>query len=312
MKRCSWKTEHLEEYIAGQMNKERIAELEKHLKTCAECREQVKWLNSYQNALQGDKDLKAGSDFLVKVRQKIDERRSFKGFLNRTVQMIRNRVFIQATTGLAILAVVILVSKQDNISVPQKEMKHATPVQENLETSVQRAQIEQRKKSAPARPAIYNLVLVQNRLYDPEETDLYVSETADVSPMTASAPASEATGYSSPTRSASMAKRSMDAAAPAKMIIEEDLDCDNFSMDEAGLQPVKEEENLSWFDRVKGAVQDSGGKILPETTDKMISICIPAKKAEDLISRLKQLGFLKNEPSSFPKSGELNIKVDLE
>jgi hypothetical protein len=159
--KCAEVRKYLPDYLSGELDEKKMKAVEKHLRSCAECAEELNFYRAYTRELRAAKTVKAPADFMEKLNRKLERRPSRKSLIELLFLPLRSKLTLEAAGVLAVAFVVFFFWRpyehKEPVYIPQNEiqvMKDVQPAEEKKAVSKKAVRSRPRRVAAKrARPA---------------------------------------------------------------------------------------------------------------------------------------------------------------
>lgn len=301
---------NLSEYIDGVLDRKARVSIESHLKTCADCREELRALRALSDELGALEQMKTPVDFLDQVHDRIEKASPLNRTLKKLFKPLYLKVPLEAAAVVATAVLVFSIWHTERVEIGTER----APMYLKEELGSEKPISDTKKLLARRQP----LKSPPRREIQKEEPVSFKSESVDVLEKGKSQvpielvlmlrphkhPLSAASGMEKKDKLPGLVGK---ALGPESRVREEGRPS---SMKEAARAPKKE-----MVTALEPLIHAVGGVVTATTRDDTdtLEAKIPASKYEDLLRALKDMGSLKDPPVIRPEGeGEhLLIRIRL-
>ncbi|MBW2095236.1 MAG: DUF2275 domain-containing protein [Deltaproteobacteria bacterium] len=297
---------HLSEYIDGVLDADKAAQVEKHLESCADCREELSALERVIQTLGSMEVMEAPEDFMERVHQRIERRSRLSRVWRSLFIPFRLKIPIQVASVVTACVLVFLIFHHMRTAEEVATLVQEPAIQPTAEKAIPPAPApaKTKKLSRPASRLGKAMPVLEKMARKPIQLILRVSKEDRTlsSHQRKSVPSEKRTmARVAAKRKESSLSEESGAKAPQEAV------ADNAFFSEADLL----EKLMNRWTR------DNNGRILHIRNDKatgrpiQFSIEIPAEELPAFLEKLSQIGSLKTHAPPTPDIQQKMVQLDI-
>ncbi len=333
---CSEIIGHLSEYIDGVLDSDRTAKVENHLKSCADCRNELEALKRVIQTLGSMDGVETPEGFMKGVHQRIERRSWWSGISRSLFVPFRLKIPIQvaslATACLLVLLIYHNMRTEEEVATLMQESGRRVAVEKAMEAAPEPAKPG---KATKPRPALMKVKSIQEKKAEkPLALVLRVSKGSEYPSYRKRKPAPPAEKrlvQPAGKRKEAYLDQMASTKAPKEIVAEKSMSREaDLAEKPTSMSGVAAEEQAAagtgillpgGYDklsaRMKRWTREAGGRILhtgyEEATGRPVrfSVEIPGRQLADFLKKLSNAGSLETHAPIASREVEKRVRLDI-